>query len=800
MTFPPEAILKNHHPPKRLAILFHSATLVGLLYIALHPANGYAAPFVEQVVPPVVQRGKTNRVELRGQQLKQSFDLWASLPGTRWTCRPLSTNDHTATFEVEVPADAPLGLYGLRAATHDGLSNVHLFLVDELPVQQLAPPSTLTPIQLPACIAAACREATIDRYSFAVVAGQQVSFEVVGNRFGKDYDPLLSLRNAAGVLLAQADNQPGLFFDCRFAHKFEQAGTYTIEVQDSRFSGDPTWHYVLRMGDFPACQVAIPSSVVPGKENVLRLPEANHAEVRLTTPATQPHEWFYQEVRLSDKQLATWVPLHADPQNHQLEKEPNATAATATQVTVPATLHGVLSTADDEDWFQLDLKKGQNITIRGEARQLGSPVDLELALLEPKGNEVRRVDDLVVRNRSESETYEARFDFTARLDGPHALLVRDLISTGNHSSTYRVEITESGPELTLQSEVARITLPRETYQPIPLKLTRTRFTGPVELELLGAPSGVHLEPTTIPADSTEIVCHLIAAADAPLGLSTLQIVARGTSGDIQISAVAQTLPLIDKRTRNKDLQVLALRDDQLYPPPSLTNRLALLVTPPSPFDVQLPTSTLVITKYLPSHFPISTTRRPGFASPITFDGQGGQIGAEEEERSNIFLRFPTAKADESQVQGNVFNRINTRYETCRVDLTATAMDKERQITLHRTFTLDTKPAFSPTVEPASTDTAPGTTVKVRLLAQRTGDYTGAVRMMTQAIPDLEFKEEIEIPAGQEEFELTIQVKPDARPQRYQIRWQSQGLVGKYEEEINGPIVTINVKLPPAPKK
>ena len=67
MTFPPEAILKNHHPPKRLAILFHSATLVGLLYIALHPANGYAAPFVEQVVPPVVQRGKTNRVELRGQ-------------------------------------------------------------------------------------------------------------------------------------------------------------------------------------------------------------------------------------------------------------------------------------------------------------------------------------------------------------------------------------------------------------------------------------------------------------------------------------------------------------------------------------------------------------------------------------------------------------------------------------------------------------------------------------------------------------------------------------------------------------
>ena len=64
----------------------------------------------------------------------------------------------------------------------------------------------------------------------------------------------------------------------------------------------------------------------------------------------------------------------------------------------------------------------------------------------------------------------------------------------------------------------------------------------------------------------------------------------------------------------------------------------------------------------------------------------------------------------------------------------------------------------------------------------------------------EFKEEIEIPAGQEEFELTIQVKPDARPQRYQIRWQSQGLVGKYEEEINGPIVTINVKLPPAPKK
>ena len=54
----------------------------------------------------------------------------------RWSSATLvePSRDDRAYFDVKVDRDAPLGLYGLRLATRSGLSNVKLFLIDDLPV------------------------------------------------------------------------------------------------------------------------------------------------------------------------------------------------------------------------------------------------------------------------------------------------------------------------------------------------------------------------------------------------------------------------------------------------------------------------------------------------------------------------------------------------------------------------------------------------------------------------------------------------------------------------------------------
>ncbi len=780
-----------------------------------------AGPYIKHVSPPAVCRGRTNRIEVFGRELDEAFDVWTSVPGVRLsTTRNENHDAGHASFDIDVPAGAPLGLYGLRVATKSGLSNMHLFLVDELPIQPRTDRSaTPSKVSLPAAIHGTCLAATVDRYEIEVQAGQAITFEVVGNRLGKDYDPLVTIRDQRGRIVTQRDNDPGLFFDCRFQHTFADGGAYFVDVRDARFAGDPAWHYLLRMGNFPVARVAVPSSVTVGETAQIGLPQIPGASVDVTLPSDAPPGKFFHELRLGNN-VATWIPLYADrgtgrsPASDQadslshdrnpIETEPNDDRDAANRVTIPATLHGVLQSVGDVDCFTFEMKQGKMMTFRGEARAIGSPADLELVLLNHDGREVRRIDDVVVHGPGENWSADASFDFSAPKDGIHTLCVRDMAGEGGAAYAYRVEVTASVPRLELKSAVSRVTLPRENYQPIPLTLTRSHFAGPVVLELIGAPAGVTLEPTVIPADATEIVCRLKASGVAPASLTTIQIVGRWKSDDEKnkpsAEALASTFPLIDSRVKDKDLRMLAMRDDQIHPPPSLLNRLALLVTPPAPFDVQLPREKLLVTKYIDARFPIATTRRDNFASPITFAAQGGQIGDEVEERSNVFLRLPIASADSPQVAGLVFNRILTSPGKFRVDFSATAADDARRVTLHRTFEMEVKSAFAPAPETANIEIEPAGIARVRLLANRTPAFDGAVALTLTPLNGFEHPEKVEIAAGQPHVNVDLRASPETKPGRYQLRCVSRGNVGKYEEEVRGPNITITIKKPPVEKK
>ena len=227
--------------------------------------------FVEHIEPPALERGKTTRITVVGTQLGKALDLWTSLPTGAVKATPIGAQTSTrAVLDVSVAANAPVGVCGVRLATADGLANACLMLIDDLPVR----PANLGKVNLPVALWGRFREATVDRFAIDVkAAGQHVSFETGGNRLGKDVDPLVTIRDAKGRIVADRDNDPGLYFDCRFEHTFTEAGTYTVEMRDSRFHGSEHGFYVLRMGRFPAARVAVPMVVRPGKRTELRLPE-----------------------------------------------------------------------------------------------------------------------------------------------------------------------------------------------------------------------------------------------------------------------------------------------------------------------------------------------------------------------------------------------------------------------------------------------------------------------------------------------------------------------------------------------
>jgi hypothetical protein len=772
-----------------------AASTLLCLFTLLGPASPCRAQgFVEHLEPPVVERGKTTRVTAVGAGFGKALGLWTSLSPGAVRATPVGDSTPTrAVFDVTVAADAAVGICGVRLSTADGLSNAHLFLIDDLPVQAAreTPGGAPAKVALPVALWGRVREATVDRFAIDVGAGQRVSFEAVGNRLGKDVDPLVTIRDAKGRFVAERDNDPGLYFDCRFEHTFAQAGTYIVEMRDARFHGSEHGFYVLRMGRFPAARVAVPAAVVPGRRAELRLPELADAAVGLDVPAGPAAGLFLGVLRRPGDEGSVWLPLEAADAEITVHREPGNTPEDATRAKVPGLLCGVLRKPGERQFFRLALARGQKIQVRAEAKAFNSPADLELAITDSAGNPLRRA--------GENAQEEVVLDFAAGNAGMYHLSVRDASRDGGAAFAYRLEVRTGQPQVQVTAEAEGLTMPRGSYQPVPLTVVRTDYAGPVSLTLVGAPPGVTLTPNEIGEGVNALVCKLAAAPDAPAGIHTLQILARPAAVPDAPPTLVRTRPLIDRQMVNVDLIPYALREDQRRLPPSLTDRFAVQVTPPSPFTVELPESVVTLGRYQHADFPVVTTRVPGFDGPITFSATGGQIAPKDEGRTRVYAELPAAKADTPQITGSIHSRILTNLVKHRVDVTAVGVHQGRRVSLTRTFDLDIRSAFTVTAVPAALKLEPGASAKLRLTADRMKTFDGDVTVQLSPVLGLTFPEKVVIPRGQAGVDVEVKVSPDRAPGRQSINLNSTGTVGGFEEELRGRF-DVEVVKPMPPKK
>jgi hypothetical protein len=311
---------------------------------------------------------------------------------------------------------------------------------------------------------------------------------------------------------------------------------------------------------------------------------------------------------------------------------------------------------------------------------------------------------------------------------------------------------------------------------------------------------LRIEPSIIAEDATSVVCRLIAPPEATLGIYTLRIIGQAQAGDATLSSVARVQPLVDRQLINVDLIKYALREDQRRLPPTLTDRMALQITPPAPFDVELPSPSIVLPRFQQADLAIATTRTAGFESPITFAVAGGQLGDEAEDRHRVFARLPAAMPGQSQVVGTLHSRILSNEAKVRVDLSATAEHQGRMITLVRAFELDLKPAFDVAIEPAQVSLDPGGSIKLKLSASRLPSFAGPIGVNFNPVPGLTLPETVTLAAGGESAEIELAIPLDFAPRKFKLRYQGTGVVNKFEEETRPKDLDIEVKKPEAVKK
>src|SRR5262245_61839552 len=292
----------------RLRPVWPTLTLLALTLVTCRDGSVTAQPKAAPVtVPPQnptlnvafplgVQRGQTLELTLTGTNLADPTALWTSFPAKVTFPTEMNNGKDPAKLRVklEVPADAPLGYHSIRLATKQGISNLRMFCVDELPqLDETSDNHTKEKAQaVPVpCVVVGRTEAEVsDYFKVSVKPGQRITFDVIGRRLGSQFDPMVRLfdaRTGREMPGNYSDDEPGLQSDARLTRTFPSGAELVVEVRDTRYQGGPDYYYRLRIADVPATMTAFPVEVKRGAKATINF-SGRHVEGVVPVEVTMP--------------------------------------------------------------------------------------------------------------------------------------------------------------------------------------------------------------------------------------------------------------------------------------------------------------------------------------------------------------------------------------------------------------------------------------------------------------------------------------------------------------------------------
>lgn len=540
-----------------------------------------APPTINAAVPSGISAGQATDVTLYGANLAGAGGLWCPAVSTSELTPEVENNGQDAakvTYRLTVPAEMPVGVYGLLLSTGEGVSNMRLLMVDDLPTVNEAGNNksfeTAQAITLPMAIEGACEAESFDCYKFTAEAGQRVSVEVFARRLGSPLDPVVRLLTLDGQELAYSDDVGGISGDCRLAYQIETAGEYLIEIRDISYRGGGNHRYRLRIGDFPLASVTYPLGVQRGATVPLAIvgPTWNEPQISASVSASESPGPTPIGAKYPDGQGSAAVVIVASDAIENVEFEPNDSAETASMVQLPGAINGRFNAEADRDHFTFTATKGQRLVFTGQTRNLGSPADLLMHVYKPDGGQIAQIDD--------TGTEEGSLNVTFPEDGTYRLMVEDLNRGGGPEYVYRVDVTPHEPGFSLKMEVDRFNVPRGGVWVAKVTSARRDYNGPIELSVEGLADGLQFAANVIPEGKNETVMQVTLPTSLEGGSpKVVRVVGKAKIGERDYRSVASTL-----------VPLRATLSGLPYPPASLTDSVAVGVGPVFPDFFKLSTN------------------------------------------------------------------------------------------------------------------------------------------------------------------------------------------------------------------
>ncbi len=529
----------SRRPAWLVAAVGFSVALWFMSSVSLPTATGQPKPLVVPPAPQAptltspanlgVKRGSTTELVLTGSNLAEPTAVLASGPGKITLVPEAKPDAAKVRIKVDVPADAPIGLYTLRVATKNGMSNLRPFTIDELPeiaeVDSNRTKEAARTVTAPCVIAGRTDPEASDYFKVKVAAGQKLTFEVLARRIGSPLDPIIVLHDGKTkreLVELYADDTPGLQSDCRLTHTFKEAGDILVEVRDTTYRGGADFFYRLRIGEFPGATTAFPLAVQRGSESKIGFagPDTESlAPVAIKAPKDATLRALYVAPK-GTAGISGWpLPVRLSDDPELLEQEPNDDDAKANKLPVPGGISARFATKADSDRFRITGKKGQKLTINAMAFELNAPTEVLIRVLDTKGAEVAR---------SNPAQPGAKAEFTPAADGDFIIACEHTNYLSGPNEIYHLSVRPATPDFDVSLALDRFEAGAGSGTAIPVtSVVRSNgFAGPIELSVVGDPglSG----SVTVPNGQTQSAVPLIVKAGTKPGAYAFRIQAKAT--------------------------------------------------------------------------------------------------------------------------------------------------------------------------------------------------------------------------------------------------------------------------------
>lgn len=738
-------------------------------------------PSVSHLSPSAVVPGQSTDVTCHGANLAGATAAWVGVPAAQVELAAgiegNGTQADRVVYRVTVPAEAAVGVYGLRVATGQGVSNLRLLMVDDLPTVEDGGANktreTAQALSLPVAVDGACEAESYDYYRFTAVAGQRVSIEVWGRRLGSALDPVIRLLDASGRELAYSDDEPGIGVDCRLSYQVEAAGEYLLELRDIRYQGGAAHRYRLRVGDFPLVHAVFPLAGAAGTSPRLMAVGDDALAVagwQVSVPPEAPLGRLPLGIKFASGQGSALASLLVSRGVEQVELEPNDEPAASGPFSLPGAVNGRFEVPRDRDYHRVQGKAGERYVFQGRTRSLGSPSDLYLRLLNEQGGILAEAED--------SGTDEGVLDVTFPADGAYYLMVEDVHRRGGAGHVYRIEAEPYRPGFQLAIEAEKYDAPKGGVFVAKVTAARRDYNGPITLAIEGV-AGCTLANHVIPEGQNEVVFQATLPSTLETGsLNLFRVVGSAQINNAEFRAVASTLTAL--RTALSGLP---------YPPPELQTLVGLGVGPVFPDFFQLTTDpeTVLYPQGLGSvTFLVKANKLNGFDETIQLAVEGlpatleAAVSPLEKGKPEVAI---TLTGPAALAEGDY---------TFRLRGASVFQNQPRQVE---------RPVVLRVVKPAEValqlpgTLPPGGTLKAKISVVRQPGIAGAVQLGLRGLPAGVSVPELVLAAEQSELEFELTAAAETRPGAYSVVAVAALNVNNKNVAVEGTATTLMVAAP-----